>query len=155
MFVTIVQGSVSQLLNQSFYQSVRHPIAQSVSQLLNQSFRQPVRHLVSQSVSQSLSQSFCQPVKYSTAQSVSQSVTPLVSIWYCKLLIQSAIQSVINQSFYQPVSLLQVDSQPVSKLFSQSVKMVNSWLVWSILSKLISQTDSQSVSWSDSHFMKL
>ena len=73
------------------------------------------------------------------------------------LCYQSVSQSVIqllNQSFHQPVSQLQVDNQPVPKLLSQSVKMV-SWLVRSILSKLISKSDSQSVSSSDSHFMKL
>ena len=104
MFVTIVQGSVSQLLNQSFCQPVRHPIAQSVSQLLNQSFCQPVRYPIAQSVSQFLHQSVSGTVSCSFSQSFSQ---------------------LYNQSFHQPVSQLQVDSQPVSKLFSQSVKMVS------------------------------
>ena len=63
------------------------------------------------------------------------------------LCYQSVSQSVIqllNQSFHQPVSQLQVDNQPVPKLLSQSVKMV-SWLVRSILSKLVNQTVNQSV----------
>ena len=78
-----------------------------------------------------------------------------MQVAYCAIS-QSVSQSVIqllNQSFHQPVSQLQVDIQPVPKLLSQSVKMV-SWLVRSILSKLISSSVSQSVSWSNSHFMK-
>ena len=72
----------------------------------------------------------------------------------CYQSVSHSVIQLLNQSFYQPVSQLQVDNQPVPKLLSQSVKMV-SWLVRSILSKLISWSVNQSVSWSNSHFMKL
>ena len=127
MFATIVRGSVSQLLNQSFRQSVRYPTAQSVNCSISHSVSQSGTLLHSQSIAQSvilsasqvpyctvsqlLNQSFCQPVRYPTPQSVSCSISS-----FCQSVRYPTVQSV-SCSISHSVSCCgtQVHSQSVSQ----------------------------------------
>ena len=96
---------VIQSVTQLVILSARHmklhsqSVSQSGTQLHSQSVSCSISHSVSQSGTQLHSQSVAQPVIQSAGPvpncTVSQSVAQLVSIWYCKLLIQSVIQSVI------------------------------------------------------------
>ena len=108
LWVSQSLGKLLSLVSHSASYSISHYVSQSGTQLHIQSASCSISHSVSwsgtllnQLHSQSASCSISHSVSWSSTQLHSQSVAPLVSIWYCKLLIQSVIQSVKpNSSVY-------------------------------------------------------